>query len=142
MSRAKPETPDTEPVRLDSWLWAARFFKTRSLARDAIEGGKVTVNGARSKPSKLVNVGMQIDVRRGEEQFTVIVTGLAKRRGPASVAATLFAENEASIERREAARSEARLLRLGLRVPQGRPNKRDRRALTSLKSSDYGDGDD
>ncbi len=121
-------------VRLDSWLWAARFFKTRSLARDAVEGGKVTVDGAKSKPSKLVCIGMTLEIRRGDEQFTVAVTGLAKRRGPASVAATLFEESARSIESRQAARSEARLLRLGLTVPGGRPNKRDRRALTSLKN--------
>lgn len=128
---------DSDSVRLDSWLWAARFFKTRSLARDAIEGGKVTVNGARSKPSKLVALGMRLEIRRGEEQFTVAVTGLGKRRGPASVAATLFSESEDSIEAREAARSEARLLRIGLRVPASRPNKRDRRALASLKNRDH-----
>ncbi len=133
----KPAKTEDGGVRLDSWLWAARFFKTRSLARDAIEGGKVTVNGARSKPSKQVTIGMTLDVRRGEEQFTVTIAGLAKRRGPASVAAGLYNESSQSIESREAARSEARLLRLGLTVPAGRPSKRDRRALTSLKSRDH-----
>lgn len=125
---------DEAPVRLDSWLWAARFFKTRSLARQAVDGGKVDVNGERGKASKLISPGVKLVVRKGEDAIELTVVALAKRRGPASVAQGLYQESDASIERRQARQSEARLLRLGLSAPAGRPDKRDRRARASLRS--------
>ena len=133
----KEQSGDSEAaVRLDSWLWAARFFKTRSLARQAVDGGKVDVNGERSKPSKLIQAGARLTIRKGEDTFDLTVTGLAKRRGPASIARSLFEESADSIERREARRSDARLLRLGLSTPARRPDKRDRKARAELRSRD------
>ena len=90
---------ETEQVRLDKWLWAARFFKTRSLATEAINGGKVHVNGERAKPSRKVNLGDQMVIRQGYAEKQVIVTGLGERRGSAKMAAELYTETEESIRR-------------------------------------------
>ena len=92
-------------VRLDVWLWAARFFRTRSLARQALDNGKVDVDGQRAKPARLVRIGDQLKIVRGEESFEIEVQGLADTRGPASVAQRLYAENETSRARREAERA-------------------------------------
>ena len=124
-----------EPVRLDKWLWAARFFKTRSLAKAAIEGGKVHLNGARVKASKEVGVGDRLEVTRGDVRQTVHVTATAERRGSATIAATLYAETPESEAKREAIRTERRLQRAGLSVPQRRPEKHDRRRLRELKTA-------
>ncbi|MEM7219691.1 MAG: S4 domain-containing protein [Pseudomonadota bacterium] len=127
-------------VRLDRWLWAARFFKTRSLAKSAIENGKVLVDGQRGKPAKEIGVGTALEVRRNEERFVVEVTGLAERRGSATVAATLYSETEDSINRRAAERANRQMLRAGLKVPERRPDKHSRRALKALKQADDHDG--
>src|SRR5256885_1972350 len=87
-------------VRLDKWLWAARFFKTRSLAADAIGGGKILVNGERVKPAKLLQAGDEVRLRLGPYEHVVHVRGISERRGPATVAATLYEETEASIAAR------------------------------------------
>ena len=121
-------------VRLDRWLCAARFFKTRSIAKAAINGGKVRLNGSRPKAAKEVAVGDTVAVSRGETTHTVVVAGLAERRGSASVAATLYAETPASIEQREAASAARRIERASLRPPSRRPNKRARRQLIAAKS--------
>ena len=88
-------------VRLDKWLWAARFFKTRSLATEAVSGGKVHVNDARVKPARAVQIGDTLDIRRGPYTATVVVKALSERRGPASQAVTLYEETQDSIDKRE-----------------------------------------
>lgn len=116
-----------DSVRIDKWLWAARFFKTRSLAQAAVRGGHVAINGQGCKPARSVVVGDRLRITRGEVVFEVVVAGLADRRGPAPEARRLYEETEASRERREA-RAEQR--RLGAQVDAGRrPDKRDRRRL-------------
>src|SRR5205085_4991472 len=92
---------DSDRLRLDKWLWAARFFKTRSLASDAITGGKVEVNGERAKPSKALKAGDEVRVRLGQYEHILIVRELSGRRGPASVAQTLYEETQASRDARE-----------------------------------------
>ena len=120
-------------MRVDRWLWAARFFKTRSLAKAAIEGGKVRLGGQRVKPSKEVHVGQVLEIRRGDVEFTVVVDGLAEQRGPAPVAAQLYTETLTSIEARETLAAHRRMERAGLRVPQHKPSKKQRRDLRQLK---------
>jgi ribosome-associated heat shock protein Hsp15 len=116
---------DAEKVRVDKWLWAARFFKTRSLATEAVDGGKVDVNGARVKPAKLVGPGDEVRVRVGPQLFVVRVTDTAERRGSAEVAATLYEETEESRAARDRAREVARLS--PITFDEGKPDKRDRR---------------
>lgn len=120
-------------TRLDKWLWAARFFKTRSLAKAAIDGGKVHVDGARGKASKEVTVGTEVRVTKGEVVQTVVVTGIAERRGSAAAAAALYAETAESAAKREAAAAARRMARAGIAAPPRRPNKRQRRALKALR---------
>ena len=114
----------------DRWLRAARFFKTRSSAA-AVAGGKVHLNGQRTKPAKAVRAGDRLDVRRGDQRWEVTVLGTAERRGPASEARTLYEERPESVERREREREERRAHRLAAAEPGGggRPTKRDRRRL-------------
>ena len=116
---------DAEKVRVDKWLWAARFFKTRSLATEAVDGGKVDVNGTRVKPAKLVGPGDEVRVRVGPQLFVVRVTDTAERRGSAEVAATLYEETEESRAARDRAREVARLS--PITFDEGKPDKRDRR---------------
>lgn len=127
---------ETPSLRLDKWLWAARFYKSRGLAKAAVEGGKVHLNGARVKASKTVLVGDSLTVSRGETVQTVVVTGIAERRGSATLAATLYSETVESIDQREKIRAEKRMLRSGLAVPKRRPNKHQRRALRTLKEAE------
>jgi ribosome-associated heat shock protein Hsp15 len=119
-------------IRLDVWLWAARFFKTRSLAKQAIETGKVEVAGQRAKASRSVRVGDALQVSRGEETFQLQVLGLSDSRGPAPVAQALYAETEASRQAREAARAQRQVMRDGFRPPEQRPDKRARRLIRAL----------
>lgn len=121
------------PVRIDRWLWAARFFKTRSLAKTAVEGGKVHVDGQRSKPAKAVRVGQTVEVRKGTVLMTVIVKDLAEQRGSAQIAQTLYEETPESIEKREIMSSRRKMERAGLQVPSTKPSKKDRRDLRKLK---------
>ena len=122
-----------ERVRIDKWLWAARFFKTRSAATDAVLGGHVQVNGTRVKPAREIRAGDRVDVRVGEHRWTVLVTGLAERRGPASVAATLYEETAESTAGRERQAAERRLSRpLGADLG-ARPTKQARRRLDALR---------
>jgi ribosome-associated heat shock protein Hsp15 len=120
-------------MRLDKWLWAARFFKTRSLATEAVAAGHVHVGGARVRPAREVRIGDVLEIRRAAVTWTVEVRALAERRGPASEAATLYEETKASQEARERDRLQRRLA-----VPLGadlgaRPTKQDRRRLDSLR---------
>ena len=118
-------------VRIDKWLWAARFFKTRSLASKAVSGGKVHLNGQRVKAAKPVMSGDELRINRHEVEFVVTVLELADKRGPAKVARTLYVESEESIQAREMRREERKLHRaLDQQVaPQKRPSKRDRRKI-------------
>jgi len=126
---------DPARVRLDKWLWAARFYKTRSLAKTAVEGGKVHLNGARTKPAKEVTPGDRLTVTRGEVEQIVMVVNVAERRGSATIAATLYEETPESIDTRERIRAERRMRAAGLTVPKSRPNKKQRRALRDLKTT-------
>ena len=121
-----------EAVRLDVWLWAARFFKTRSLAKAAIEGGKIEVDGLAVKPSRALRGGEKVAISRGEERFDVFVHGLSDTRGSATVAQPLYRETEESIVAREAARALRAANRAGYRAPPEKPDKRARRALIDL----------
>lgn len=123
--------PPATDLRADQWLWAARFFKTRSLAKQAIDGGKVDVNGAGCKPAKALHVGDMLRISRGEERLEVEVLGLSHRRGPASVAQTLYRETTASREAREAMQQQRQLV--GASGPAKRPDKHARRDLRRLK---------
>jgi len=124
---------DVSQVRLDTWLWAARFFKTRALAAQAVDGGKVELNGARAKRAKPVQLGDRLRVRRGPFEYHVTVRGLSARRGPAAVAAALYEEDA---ERKQARQRLADQLRIApsLRYEgKGRPTKRERRDIERLK---------
>ncbi len=116
-------------LRLDKWLWAARFFKTRQLAVAAINGGKVQVNGQRTKPGKTVQAGTRLIIHKGALEWDLVVEGISRQRRPASEAALLYTESEASRLRRQALVRERR--ERGDTVPgaRGRPNKRDRRMI-------------
>ena len=120
---------NNESIRIDKWLWAARFFKTRSLAADAVTGGKIDVNGARAKPSRIMRLGDKLSVRRGPYEWTIVVKGLAKLRGPASEAQLLYEETEESIRRRELTSAQLKLERPPEFHSPGRPSKKDRRAV-------------
>ncbi len=123
-------------VRLDLWLWAARFFKTRALAKQAIDTGKVEIDGQRAKPSRGLRIGDALVVARGEERFEIEVLALADVRGPASVAQTLYLESEASRLAREQARALRAAERSGYRAPETKPDKRARRLIRALGDID------
>jgi len=130
------ESTPSAPVRLDVWLWAARFFRTRSLARQAVETGKVDVAGQRAKPSRALRVGDPLQVARGEETFDVVVRGLSDTRGPAAIARTLYEETGASKARREQQRLQRAAMRDGYRPPEHKPDKRARRLIQALGDID------
>lgn len=123
-------------MRLDVWLWAARFFRTRPLAKQAVETGKVEVGGQRAKASRTLRVGDVLQVSRGEESFQLRVLSLSDTRGPAPVAQALYAESEASRAAREAARAQRLAMRDGFRPPEQRPDKRARRLIMALGDID------
>lgn len=129
-------TETTDTVRIDQWLWAARFYKTRSLAKQAVETGKVEIGGQRAKASRAVRVGDRLDVIRGDERFEIDVLGLSTVRGAAPIAQALYAETELSKARREQARAERAATRDGYRAPEQRPNKRARRLIRALGDLD------
>ncbi|HSR36790.1 MAG TPA: RNA-binding S4 domain-containing protein [Desulfurivibrionaceae bacterium] len=126
-----------EKIRIDKWLWAARFFKTRSQAAEAVAGGKVHVAGSRVKPARTLAVGEEVRVQKGPYEFIVTVLGLAGRRLSAPEAQQLYAETEASLQQREAVREERRLNRqAGIIPPPTRPGKRDRRLIKKFTRRD------
>lgn len=122
-------TEQQENVRIDKWLWAARFFKTRSLATKAVNGGRVHVNGSRVKPSRGVSIGDNLSITIGVAEFHLRVLALSERRGPASVARLLYEESEESRRKREEQRDLRRMASAGFSSPAGRPDKRDRRKI-------------
>lgn len=119
-------------VRLDLWLWAARFFRTRSLAKQSIETGKVDVAGQRAKSSRAVRVGDTLVVTRGDDVFDIEVLALSDKRGSASVAHALYVESASSRERRAVAQAARQAERAGYQAPQSRPDKRARRLIRAL----------
>ncbi len=123
-------------VRLDKWLWAARFYKTRTLAAEAIAGGKVQVNGDRAKRARPVDVGDEIRVRQGPYEHRVVVRELSERRGPASQAAGLYEETAESREARERMALQLKTMHSAFVPERGRPTKRDRREIERLKGRD------
>jgi len=126
----------SQTMRLDIWLWAARFFKTRSMATKAINGGKVHLNGNRVKAAHGVSAGDQLRVTIGFQEFSVTVQGLARMRRPAKEARLLYSESEESIAAREEQRELRRLAGAGYTAPARRPNKRDRRKIKSFTGRD------
>jgi ribosome-associated heat shock protein Hsp15 len=130
MRSREDDREDDGRVRLDKWLWAARFFKTRSLATEAVNGGKVELNGERAKPSKDVKVGDEIRVRLAPYEHVVNVRALGERRGSAAVAATLYEETEASKTARDKLREQLKSAPAFLYEEGGRPTKKDRRDLS------------
>jgi len=135
MSREAVATP-APGVRLDVWLWAARFFKTRALSKQAADGGKVEVNGAAGKPSRTLHVGDRLRITRGEERFEIDVAALSEQRGPAGVAQALYQETPESIASRAAAAETRRLQGASLARPPKRPDKRARRLIRALGDID------
>lgn len=123
-------------VRADVWLWAARFFKTRSLAKQALAGGKVQVGGQAIKPSRMLRVGDALAVTRANELYEITVRGLSEQRGPAPAAQALYEESEASRLKRESERELKRLANAGYRPPQSKPDKRARRLIQALGDLD------
>lgn len=126
---------DSLAVRLDKWLWAARFYKTRTLAREMIDGGKVHYNGQRSKPSKMVEVGALIKLRQGNDEKVVQVIALNDKRGNAIQAQQLYQETVESIAKREAMAIARKANALTMPHPERRPNKKERRDLLKFKQT-------
>jgi ribosome-associated heat shock protein Hsp15 len=134
----KRDTPTSAGagVRLDIWLWAARFFKTRALAKQAIEGGKIRIAASPGKPAKPVHIGDRLQITRGEERYEIDVIALCEQRGSAAAAQACYRETEASRSAREQAASERRLAMAGYTKPPTKPDKRARRLLLALGDID------
>lgn len=128
----------TESVRLDKWLWAARFYKTRTLAQDNIELGRVRMQGVRLKPSKDVKIGETLEIIRGQERFIVVVKALSGKRGSATVAQTLYEETEESRSQRERIRENSKLIPMPGAGVRGRPTKRDGRKIREFMDHEFG----
>jgi len=134
---ATPKESTTGKVRLDKWLWAARFYKTRGLSSEEIDKGRVLVNGQHAKPAKEVKIGDTMEIRTGTVMRTVVVQGLSGVRGPAPVAALLYEETAESITQRLAAAESRRLApEPATTLQQGRPTKRNRRDMQALRDDD------
>jgi len=138
---AHKSTPDSKAnggkkIRIDKWLWAARFYKTRSLASEAIKGGKVSVNSHRAKPSREVELGDSLVLRQGFDEKTVIVQALSDKRGPATVAQQLYQETADSIQKREKEKELRKLAAVQRPHGEGRPTKRSRRQIHRFTHSE------
>lgn len=127
---------DVTAIRLDLWLWAARFYRTRALAKQAVDTGKVDVGGQRAKPARTVRVGDAMRIVRGDETFEIEVLALSDQRGPASVAQTLYAESDESKAQRLETIASLRAGRAGYQPPHGKPDKRARRLIRALGDID------
>lgn len=119
----------SDSIRIDKWLWAARFFKTRSLATEAVDSGKVRLNGDRVKPARSVKVGDTLDIDNGSTEWEVVIEGVADKRGSAAVAQALYSETAQSIAARQKKVEQGKLFREPSEAIKGRPTKRDRRLL-------------
>lgn len=127
-----PEHDPTEGLRIDKWLWAARFFKTRALASEAVKGGKVEVNGDKAKPAKVVRINDEIKIQRGMFEHTVRVLAITSQRGPAKTAILLYAETPESIVRRETLALEIKSQAASAPYNTGRPTKQERRRIVQF----------
>lgn len=116
-------------VRVDKWLWAARFFKNRGLASEAVKAGHIELNGIRTKPAKMVQVGDVLQVKRGLDVYVITVQGLAEKRGSASIAQALYQESEQSIKAREKLNEQRKFLAASAPAPDKRPDKKARRQI-------------
>jgi len=123
----------SDTVRIDKWLWAARFYKTRSLAAQAVNGGHVQLNGARTKPARALQAGDRLHITKAGYEYDITVRLLSQRRGPAREAQTLYEESEESIRARETLREQRRLMAVSAPRPGRRPDKKARRQLRGLK---------
>ncbi|CND54638.1 ribosome-associated heat shock protein Hsp15 [Yersinia enterocolitica] len=132
----KEKAVSDESVRLDKWLWAARFYKTRAIAREMVDGGKVHYNGQRGKPSKLVEINAEIRLRQGNDERTVRVLALHHQRRGASEAQASYEETEASIANREKVAQVRKLNALTMPHPDRRPDKKERRNLIKFKQGE------
>ena len=128
------KTDKIASVRLDLWLWAARFYKTRALAKAAVTGGKVRVNAQPCKPAKALHIGDMVSLVQGNEALEVRVCGLSEQRASAAIAVTLYAERAESLAKRLSLREQMRLQRLGYQAPASKPDKRDRRKISQFES--------
>lgn len=135
---ARSESGAAPRTRIDKWLWAARFFKTRALATEAVSGGHVHLNGTRVKPSRAVNIGDELTIRKGEQEFAIHVCRLSERRGPAREAQKLYEETPESIARREETAQARRIAAASAPRPEGRPDKRSRRKIIRFINKDRG----
>ncbi|MGE5153038.1 MAG: RNA-binding S4 domain-containing protein [Bdellovibrio bacteriovorus] len=133
--RETPAAADPEEIRLDKWLWAARFFKTRALAVEAINGGKVQVNGQRAKPGRAIRPGARLRIHKGSLEWELEVLALSRQRRSASEAALLYLEDEASRLRRQELTRARRELGIGAGQPGERPTKRDRRQIQRFNAN-------
>jgi len=124
---------ESSRVRLDKWLWAARFYKTRALAVDAIDAGRIEVNGERSKRARLVQAGDRIRIRMGPYEHIVTVKGVSERRGPAPVAAKLYEEDAESRKQREVMAAHVKAMNANTGYESGRPTKKDRRDIAKIR---------
>lgn len=122
--------------RLDKWLWASRFYKTRALAAEAISGGKVHLNGDRVKPSRNIKVGDQLGITRGQFEFHVTVEGLNKHRRPAVEAQMLYTESQESVEKRKSLAESIKILNANIPHTEKRPSKKQRRQIVRFKRAD------
>lgn len=141
MSRAHDDAADGAEapagrVRLDKWLWAARFFKTRAMAAEAVDGGKVDVNGERAKRAKLVGAGDLVRLRSHSVEWQLLVRDVAERRGSAEIASRLYQETEEGRKRREVVQEQLRNMPSAFAFGDSRPGKRDRRAIRRLKGDE------
>ena len=118
-------------IRLDKWLWACRFYKTRAIAKAAIEGGKVQYQGLKPKPGKIIQIGSSVRLRQGFDEKTVVVLQLCDRRGPATVAQTLYQETEQSVKKRE---DITQMRKISAPATSGRPDKKQRRLIHQFKN--------
>lgn len=137
MKNKHENTENNNEVRLDKWLWAARFYKTRSIAKAMIEGGKVHYNGQRAKVSKIIEVGASIKLRQGNEEKEVEVLGLSDQRRGAPEAQLLYQETEKSVKHREAMAFARKANALSMPHPDRRPNKKERRDLIKFKEQEF-----
>ena len=134
----KSDQSESIAVRLDRWLWAARFFKTRAMAKQAIEGGKVHLNGQRSKAGRAIHCGEILTIRKNFDRYSVEVIELAEKRGPAKVAQTLYQESQESITLRQKAAQLRQAQQLSILPPSHKPDKRQRRKIHQFKQSQDG----